>query len=284
MILVTGATGTVGSKVVEQLVGRGAKVRAMSRREIEIPGAEVVHGDFEDPRSLIEALSGVEAAFLVTAPSRPVIDHDEAFASAARTAGVQRLTKLSAISAADPDSWHHRAEQPTRDSGLDWTVLRPGTFASNLFHYAPMIQNGDTIPNWTSTGAIGVIDPRDIAAVAVEVLTSVVHIGRELVLTGPRLLTFDQQIAVLNEVLGKEIRTQHVALDVAHDMMLRDGMDPETAQESVAGMARLADGRYAFLTDEVPKILGRPATSLATWAHDHRGAFHQVAGGGDVST
>ncbi|MEU0878130.1 NAD(P)H-binding protein [Lentzea sp. NPDC005914] len=210
----------------------------------------------------------------MTAPQKPVIDHDEAAVLAARAAGVRRLVKLSAISASEPGSWHHRSEQPTRDSGLGWTVLRPGSFASNLLHYAPMIKNGDPVPNWTSAGAIGVIDPRDVAAVATEVLTSADHTGQEYVLTGPQLLTFDQQIAVLNEVLGKEIRTQHVALDAAHHMMLRDGTAPETAKESVAGMAGLAEGRYAFLTDEVPKILGRPATSFAAWVHAHQEAFH----------
>jgi uncharacterized protein YbjT (DUF2867 family) len=257
MILVTGATGTTGSEVVKQLLEQGEKVRAMTRKAIDIPGAEVVQADFGDASSLARAVDGVTAVYLVTAPPKPVIDHDVALVEAAKAAGVQRIVKLGAIGG----DWHRRSEQPTRDSGLAWTILRPGTFASNMLAFAPRIKHGDPLPNWTKDGAIGVIDPRDIAAVAARVLTTDGHSGRAYTLTGPQLLTFAQQVAVLELVLGTRIAVESVPVD--------DAMDPETA----AGMTDLAEGRYAVLTDHVAEILGRAPISFTTWANDHQAAF-----------
>lgn len=273
MILVTGATGTTGSEVVKQLAERGEKVRAMSRREVEIRGAEGVKADFSDPSSLARAVDGVSAIYLVTTPPKPIIDHDVALVEAAEAAGVERIVKLSAISGGEPGTWHIRSEQPVRGSGLGWTILRPGTFASNMVPYAPMIKNRAPLPNWTKGGAVGIIDPRDIAGVAVEALTANDHIGQVYTLTGPELLTFAQQVAVLGRVLGTRIEIEDVPIDHARNMMLGNGMDPESVEDSIAGMTRLAEGRYALLTDDVSQILGRAPITFATWANDHRDAF-----------
>jgi uncharacterized protein YbjT (DUF2867 family) len=273
MILVTGATGTTGSEVVRQLIERGERVRAMSRGRVEIPGAETVRGDFGDAPSLARAVEGVAAVYLVTMPPKPTIDHDAALIEAAGKAGVERIVKLSAISAEDPDAWHSRAERPTRESGLDWTVLRPPSFASNMLHYTSMIRSGAPLPNWTGTGASGVIDPRDIAAVAVEALLADGHGGRTYTPTGPELLTFGQQVAVLQRATGTAITTEEVSIERARAMMLDDGADPDNVEESLKGIARQAEGGYATLTDHVPKILGRAARSFTDWANDHREAF-----------
>ncbi len=273
MILVTGATGTTGSEVVRQLIERGERVRAMSRRQVEIPGAEVVLGDFTDARSLAEAVEGAAAVYAVTVPPKPTIDHDVALVEAAGKAGVERIVKLSAISAVDPDTWHRRAEQPARESGLDWTVLRPPSFASNMLHYAPMVKGGVPLSDWTGTGACGVIDPRDIAAVAVEALVGDGHSGQTYTPTGPELLTFGQQVAVLEEATGTAIATEAVGIEGVRAVMLAGGAEPENVEESVKGVARQAEGGYAVLTDHVPTILGRPALSFADWANDHRAAF-----------
>lgn len=273
MILVTGATGTTGSEVVKQLIERGEQVRAMSRRRVEIPGAEVVRGDFTDARSLAEAVDGASAVYLVTAPPKPTIDHDAALVEAAGKAGVERIVKLSAISADDPDTWHARAERPTRESGLGWTVLRPPSFASNMLHYAPMVKSGVPLSDWTGTGACGVIDPRDIAAVAVEALTEDGHSGQTYVPTGPELLTFGQQAAVIQRTTGTTITTEEVAIEGVRAMMLGNGVDPDNVEESLKGITRQAEGGYAMLTDHVPKVLGRSALSFTAWANDHRDAF-----------
>ncbi len=153
MILVTGATGTIGSDVVRQLAARGAKVRALTRdpAKARVPaGVEVVRGDYGDPASLDAALSGATAVFLLRPPG-PDEGQDAALADAARTAGAERLVKLSAIGTGDPDSgpsaqWHLAGERAVRDSGLAWTVLRPSSFASNTLTWLQALRAGEPCP------------------------------------------------------------------------------------------------------------------------------------------
>ncbi len=269
MILVTGATGTTGSLVVRMLHERGEDVRAMSRR----PARGAVRADFDDPASLDRAVDGVSAVYLVTTPPSPTVDHDEALVRAARAAGVERIVKLGAISGEEPGTWHHLAEQPTRTSGLAWTVLRPPSFASNVLGYARMIAAGAPVPNPTGTGRAGVVDPRDIAAVAVAALTQDGHAGRTWTLTGPELLSLPEQIAILGQVLGRHETTADLTPEEIREAMLAAGMAPAAADEATAGMVRQAAGRYAVLTDDVQRVLGRPPTSFRDWAREHRSAF-----------
>lgn len=273
MILVTGATGTTGNEVLRLLLEQGVPVRALSRRPETVHGLATTVADFDDPASLGPALDGVSAVYLVTAPPRPTVTHDAALIAAAKATGVERIVKLGAISGADPGTWHHRSEQPVRDSGLDWTILRPAAFASNMLQYAEQIKHGIALPNFTGNGATGVIDPRDIAAVAARALTEDGHSGRTHVLTGPDKLAFADQVAILERTLGTSIDTEDLPIDAARRLLIDGGLDPDNAAEITSGMARHAVGAYAELTDEVARILSRPATSFADWADQHREMF-----------
>jgi uncharacterized protein YbjT (DUF2867 family) len=276
MILITGATGKIGTYVLSQLISRGAPVRVMARNPAKLqPGPyEVVQGDFEDPASLAQAVDGVEAAYLVTTPQKPVADHDVAFVEAAKSAGVQRIVKLSAIGAGETfegtqvGSWHLLTEHVVQASGLDWTILKPSGFASNLLQFVDALKSGDPVPNWNGQGALGVIDPRDVAAVAVEALTARDHIGQSYTLTGPELLTFDEQIAVVERVLGRPVKPVDVPLDTVREMMIGDGLDPAAVEMSITGMRRAIAGDYAILTDDVARVLGRAPRSFETWVKE----------------
>ncbi|MET0237631.1 MAG: NAD(P)H-binding protein [Kibdelosporangium sp.] len=274
MILITGATGKIGSHVLRQLTERRAEVRVMARDPATVrTTAEVVRGDFEDASSLPRAVDGVEAVFLVTTPRKPVVDHDVAMVDAARAAGVRRIVKLSAISVGP--TWHLAVEDVITTSGMEWTILKPSSFAANLLQFADAIRAGDPLPDWTGPGALGVIDPRDVAAVAVEALTTKDHIGQSYTLTGPELLTFSQQIAIVRRVLGRPVTSVDVPLDAVRAMMIQNGMDPAAVEASVTGMRQTVAGDYAILTDAVAGVLGRPPTSFETWVRDHRDLFGQ---------
>jgi uncharacterized protein YbjT (DUF2867 family) len=269
MILITGATGKIGTYVCSQLTERGTPVRVMARNPDKLQtAAAVAQGDFEDSSSLVRAVAGVEAAFLVTTPQKPVADHDVAFVEAARSAGVQRIVKLSAISVGDTDSWHLLTERVIQQSGLEWTILKPSSFASNLTQFTDAIKAGDPVPNWNGPGALGVIDPRDVAAVAVEALTTRDHIGQSYTLTGPELLTFDQQVVILERVLGRPVKSVDIPLDTVREMMIGNGMDPAAVEMSITGMRRAIAGDYAVLTDDVARVLGRAPVSFETWVKE----------------
>jgi uncharacterized protein YbjT (DUF2867 family) len=277
MILVTGASGTVGGEVVRLLVGRGATVRAMSRdpERVRVPGVEAVRGDFDEPGSLGAAVAGAEAVFLLTAPTAPIADHDGAMVAAARAAGVARVVKLSAIRAPglDDASFHLTGERAVQDSGLGWTILRPSSFASNTLGWAPVIRAGRAVPNPTGDGGQGVVDPRDVAEVAVEALATGRHDGRTYTLTGPAALSIPDQVAVLAEVLGRPVPTEDVSPEDHRARLLALGWEPGFVDFAARANALARAGGNTTVTGDVARVLGRPPRTYRDWAADHRGAF-----------
>lgn len=282
MILVTGATGTVGTEVVRILAERGERVRAMTRNPdgVRLP-VEVVRGDFDDPASLDAAVAGAGAVFLLDAPGASIERHDLALIAAVRAHGGGRVVKVSAIGTGEDTAprtgaWHLPGERALRagDAGAAaWTILRPSSFASNTLQWAPSIRTGQAIANLTGTGAQGVVDPRDVAEVAVAALTGPGHAGRTYTLTGPELLSAPDQVEILRKTLGVPVEIADVPLDVARERMIAAGHDPEFTEGAMRGQRFIAEGGNARLTDDVADVLGRPARTYATWAADHRAAF-----------
>jgi uncharacterized protein YbjT (DUF2867 family) len=280
MILVTGASGTIGSAVVRELVSLGAPVRVMSRRAaaLQVPaGVEAVNGDFDMPDSLEVALRGVESVFLLSAGPM-VVRHDAAMIAAARESEVAKLVKLSAIGTGDGikvGDWHLPGEQAVRSSGAVWTILRPSSFASNALRWAEPITAGNPVPNMTGSGEQGVIDPRDVAAVAARALISDDHAGQVLTLTGPELLSVPDQVTRLAAVLDRALEVVDVPLEAYRDRLLSAGVDPGFVDVAVNGSKLIADGGNAVLTDDVAAVLSRPPRPFAEWVRDHRAAFQR---------
>lgn len=286
MILVTGATGTVGRHLVPLLVATGAPVRVLARDPGKVPaapGLEVVRGDLDDPSTLQPAAAGVATLFLLTAPSTATPDHDLAMLDAAVAAGVERVVRLSAIATgqrADDGTvigpWHQHADDAVRSSGLTWTILQPTTFASNTLWWADAVRAGQPVANPTGDGRQGIVDPRDVAASAAAVLMSAAagdHDRRLYTLTGPELLSVPEQVAVLSDVLGRPIDVVDQTLAEARSALLASGMDPAGVATAVAGMGWVRDGRNAIVTGDVADLAGRPPGRFADWARDHRALF-----------
>lgn len=285
MILVTGATGTVGREVLRLLARRGVQVRAMTRDPAHLSSVEtnveVLRADFDAPETLRDAVADVDSVFLLTAPGASVPEHDLAMINAARVGKVRKVVKLSAVggglSAKDggtePADWHAPGEQALAASGLAWMLLRPSSFASNTLRWADPIRAGQPVPNMTGTGAQGVVDPRDVAEVAVEALLGAEYNGTTLTLTGPDLVSVPDQAAQLSEVLDQPISTVDVPLEAAREQMLASGLEPSVVDVAIRGSQQVRDGGNAVVTNDVFRVLGRPARPFLTWARDHRGAF-----------
>ncbi|MET9486775.1 NAD(P)H-binding protein [Nocardia sp. NPDC006630] len=281
MIVITGATGTVGSEVVRQLVARGVKVRAVTRdpQRAQLPAeAEVVQGDYADTASMAAAFAGAEAAFLVGLLGPDYVELDQALAAAARDAGVRRLVKLSAIGTGSADigmvgTWHVPGEQAVQNSGVAWTILRPSSFATNTLSWIAPIQAGQPVPNMSGDGTQGVVDPRDVASVAVEALLSDAHSGRIYTLTGPETLSTHDQVAALASALGRPIEVDDIPLEAARDLMVASGRSPEFADGALQGQAYVRAGGNAIVTQDVREVLGRAPRSYADWVRDNAAAF-----------
>jgi uncharacterized protein YbjT (DUF2867 family) len=281
VILVTGATGTVGRLVAERLSGTGRVrllVRAPHRAPVQGPGSQTVVGDFDDPGSLREALTGVRSALLVTTnPLAPA--QDENFVAAARAAGVVHVVKLSAQAVTDPDAtdlvtrWQRDNEELLRASGLPWTFLRPRAFMSNTLGWAGSVREEGVVRAPHGSSANATVDPRDIADVAVRALTEPArHAGHAYPLTGPEALTPARQTEILAELLQRTLLFE----ELTKDQMLRGLMRRYPAPVADALVESAERGRRGSKTrvdPTVAELLGRPAGTYRDWAAAHLDAF-----------
>ncbi|WP_214415293.1 NAD(P)H-binding protein [Sphaerisporangium fuscum] len=277
MILVTGATGNVGRHVVGGLLGAGRPVRALTRDpgRAGLPaGAEVLRGDLSEPETLPPALEGAEAVFLFAVPGTA-----SAFLDAALKADVGRIVLLSSLAVDDAaevqpnaiGAYHADIEDAIEASGLEWTFVRPGAFATNSFQWRPQIEAGDVVRLPYPEAVSAPIHEADIAAVAVQALTSEGHAGARHLLTGPESLTNGDQVRVLGEAIGRPLRAEEIPVDVARQAMLRHV--PEQIVDTMLHLQAASVGRPALVTDTVEKVTGRPARTYAQWAADHASDF-----------
>ncbi|MDR3080900.1 MAG: SDR family oxidoreductase [Streptomyces sp.] len=279
MILVTGATGTVGREVARRLSGRHPLrmlVRDPRRVTFAAPAGEVVAGDYGDEASLARALRDVRVAFLVT--NRVGGPDDERFVAAARAAGVRHLVKLSAAAVTDPladdliTRWQRGTEEAIRTSGLDWTFLRPRSFMSNTLGWASGIRSDGVVRALYGNAPNACVDPRDIARAAVRVLTEPGHESKAYVLTGPEPLSGAEQAERLAHVLRRPIRFEEIGPEQAREQWKRRHPAP-VADALLASAERQLAGAKAAVDPMLERVTARPATSYATWAADHAQVF-----------
>jgi uncharacterized protein YbjT (DUF2867 family) len=281
MYLVTGATGNVGGPVVRQLHEQGHRVRALVRdpsRAAGLPaGIELVTGDLDDPASVAKAVTGAEAIFLMQLGTGT--GQTSTMAAAARDAGVPRIVLLSSAGARllplddNPMGAAFAArEQILRESGLGVTYLRPSAFASNALAWRDAIRAG-TVSDPTGDGVLAVLDPDDIARVAVAALTDDGHVGNGYLLTGPQALTARQQVAIIAEVTGHPVDFQDVTPREFAEAAIQRGTPPEQARlmEHLNEVFRAR--RSVNITDDVQNITGTAPATFRDWCERHAGAF-----------
>lgn len=279
MILVTGATGTVGREVVRRLPADGP-VRVLTRRPDRVGDlpehVEAVAGDYGDAPSLERALKGVTKVFLLT--NAVGGDDDERFLRAVRGTDVRLIVKLSAAAVANPAAddaitrWQRRCEARLRGCGTEWTLLRPRAFMSNTLGWAPLIASGRPVSALYGTSPNSCVDPRDIAEVAVRALTEEGHAGRAYTLTGPEPVSAVDQAACLSRLLGKPVRFEEWDVARARAAYLR--RHPEHVAEALLQSAeQQRAGAKARVEPAVAEVTGRPACSYEQWAADHISRF-----------
>jgi len=276
MICVTGAGGTVGSELVRQLVAARAPLRlayftAAKAEAARANSHDAVVVDYRKPATVGEAARGCDTLFLL-GPSAPEQTQLELAAfEAARSAGVQRVVKLSVFGAAEEAYLlariHRAVERVIEASGLAFTFLRPNAFMQNVLTFmSASIRAESTLYSAAGDGRIAHVDVRDIAAVGVLALTRPGHEGRAYALTGPEALSYDALARQLSGPLGRTIRHVDVPPEDLAQSLLAAGL-PLPSAEVLLDLERFfrEDGAAA-VTDDVQRVTGREPRRFAAFA------------------
>ncbi|MCG6920918.1 MAG: SDR family oxidoreductase [Acidobacteria bacterium] len=275
MILVTGATGTVGSATVAALRAKDVDLRAASRspEKAMALGVPAVELDWDRPETLAGAVAGVEKAFLLTPVTNQLGSMTRAFVDAAKQAGVRHVVKLSAIGAG-PESialgrQHGAGEEVIQSSGLDWTMLQPNSFAQNFVNYYGVDPAGDcTVSLPLGDGKASWIDARDVAEVAAAVLTDDGHNGKTYVLTGPTALSAAEALATLGEALGHTYTYVDVSEDESRRAMDEAGIPAWLIDAYSELNAVIKNGYASGVAPGMREVLDREGRTFAEFARD----------------
>jgi len=268
MIVVTGATGNVGQPLVRALVEAGEEVTAIARKPIEVPGARFQQADLADPASL--DLHGADALFLLTPPDFLAHGDIEDVLAVVRESSVKRVVLLSSQGVAT-NRHPSNLEDAVRQSGLEWTILRPGNFGSNALQWADMVRTRRVIEAPFADIALPTVDPMDIAQVAAVVLTQPGHGGNHYTLTGPAPISPRQQAAAIGDALGEPVRVVELTRAQARERML--AVMPEPVVDATLDILGAPTADEQQVNPDVASVLGRPARPFAEWAARTVAAF-----------
>ena len=278
MIVVTGATGTIGSELIHLLSEAGEEVRALSRHppdESPVPGVEWREADLSDRASLESAFDGAQRLFLLTGNAAEMVQAQKNAIEAAASASTERVVKLSALGASDHSKsvigvWHWVVEQVLREADVEWTILRPHVFMQNVLDQRAAIREPGTVRSPSGDAAIPMIDTRDIAAAAAAVLIQDGHAGERYTLTGPEPVSWHEIARILSDLLGRSVEYVPETEDDTWDRLHSAGEPPWL----IAGRLALAEYQRAgggtdIVTDAVERLTGRRPRSFREFAEDH---------------
>lgn len=270
MIVVTGATGNVGRRLVDLLVEADQTVTAVSRGTTPPPSrvGVIPHlADVSDLNALAPAMKDAEALFLLVSGAGAHVDGPALF-SAAADAGVARLVLLSSqLAGTRPDSPSHaamaRLEAAVRGAGPSWTILRPSGFMTNDLSWATTIPDRRTVFTPYADVALPVIDPADIAAVAAATLVEDGHGAATYTLTGPAAISPRDRVSTLRDALGIDIELVELTREAAKAQMTT--VMPEQIADGALDVLGHPSPKETMISPDVARVLARTATTYAAW-------------------
>ena len=279
--LVIGASGTVGKNIVEGLVAQGHSVRATTHRAeaVGTKGAiETVLLDLATGAGIDAAFKGIDGAFLLAPPG--YADQQKLLSplvTAAQRAKLGKVVLMTAMGANAADTPFRRVEEQLAASGLAFNIIRPNWFMQNFqTFWVHGINSGNTIALPAGTAKTSFIDARDIAAVAVRLLTTHDQDGRDFDLTGPESLTHADVAKLLSAETGRAIRYENVDPRLLRKGLVGGGVPADYADFLVVILGFLEQGYAERTTDPVEKLTGRKPIAFYRYAKDSRAAWNPV--------
>jgi uncharacterized protein YbjT (DUF2867 family) len=278
MICVTGAGGTVGREVIDQLQSAKAPFRAayFSNNKADAArekGIEAVIIDYNNPDTLEAAFRGCAKLFLLGPTALNQSELEESAVEAAKAAGVRHIVKLSVMGAAEElyslANVHRSVEKAIESSGMAWTFLRPNAFMQNAVTYmGATIKAEGVFYSASGQAKISHVDVRDIAAVAVKVLTEANHDGKAYAISGSEALTYDEVASELAKTLGRPISHVNLPPSDLKGGMLAAGL-PEGIADQMLDLERFfREGGASHTTNDIKQVTGQEPRRFAEYVRE----------------
>jgi uncharacterized protein YbjT (DUF2867 family) len=275
-ILITGATGTIGTQVVQQLKSAGIDFALMSSKSAYVQGIQAREGNFEDIESLKKAFAGIKTLFVVLPLVPNKIELAQNVAEAAKAVGVKYIVRSSGAGADVDAAYALPRLQGEIDhlfitSGIPSVFLRNAGFMQNYATFgAQMVKDG----MWYAASADAkqsLIDVRDIAAVAVKILLSPSsHAGKAYTLTGGEVLSDSERAAILSQELGRRVGFHAISPEYSASVMRDEWKMPVVMVDWMDSLNRLVSaGHAAVISNDVQDLLGRPPITFTQFARDY---------------
>ncbi|MFC7345689.1 SDR family oxidoreductase [Chryseobacterium zhengzhouense] len=279
-LLITGATGSVGTQLVNTLVNMNVSFKALVRNNDQgdlmahLPQTEIAIGDLSDSDSLVQALQGIEKAFLLTNSSEQAEELQLSFVDAAYKAGVKHIVKLSQLAANENSPvrflrYHAVVENRIKELGMNYTFLRPNLFMQGLIAFGHSIKYEGKFYGSLGNAAVSAVDIRDIAGVAAKVLTENGHENKIYNITGEESLTHFQMAEILSRILKTEISYVDLNSEQMHGALTVAGFPEWQIGGLIEDYAHYARGEASEISNTVSNITGKPAIGFEQFVHDH---------------
>ncbi len=283
MILVTGATGRVGYRLLEALADTGTEATAMVRVEAkgaDLPGsAKHIVATFDDPPPA-EVLRSFDRVFLLSPDHENQAELEILFIGALLGAGHQpHIVKVAADGFQEPDCdvrfmrSHRQIAAHLTATGLPVTYLAPVRYMENLLGAAETLREEGTIYAPAGRGQVGFIAASDVADVAARVLTSPGHEAATYVLSGPEALGYGDVAARISAVFGREVSYADLPEERAREQLEASSLTPWQVEGTLELFDWIRHGRSAPVTTDVRDVTGEDARPIEDWLSEFRGAF-----------
>jgi len=279
MILITGASGSVGKAVLQEAIRTGSKVRGMFRSKEDAAKApsecEAVLADYADKQSLRKALDGVSAVYVVCSPIPQLVDLESNMVDACKEAGVKHVVLNSALGAGDYlksfPGWHRKVEDKLKAAGMSYTIVRPNGFLQNIVAFnAPSIRTQGAFYAAMGDAKVSYLDVGDIAVVAVKSLHGGAHGGKTYELNGPEAISNQELAKRISRITGRTVNYVDIPESAQRESMLGLGMPEwqvtallELQQYYRQGGAARTDGLLQSLIERPPVTLDQYLTANA---------------------
>ena len=279
MILITGASGSVGKAVLQEAIRKESEVRAMYRSKEEAAkapsGCEAVLADYADKQSLRKALEGVNSVYVVCSPIPQLVNLESNMLDACKESRVKHVVLDSALGAGDYPksfpSWHRKVEDKLKTSGMSYTILRPNGFLQNIVAFnAPSIRAQGAFYVAMGDAKVSYLDVGDIAVVAVKTLQGGAHAGKTYELNGPEAISNGELANRISKVTGRTVNYLDIPESAQREAMLGMGMPEwrvtallELQQYYKQGGGAKTDGLLRDLIEREPVTLDQYLTANA---------------------